>query len=92
MYEGAQRAPPSGLRDAANRKYLRAAFRAKALPAGTTVWKRHLVGLFDCDLLAARAPACWAGDLFVYWSFHRASIGFALDSLEVAAGIPKSPC
>ena len=48
---------------AANSEQRGAAFRAVALPAGPTIRQCHLARVGDGDLLAADAPALWAGVL-----------------------------
>ena len=55
----------AGRRFAADSEQRRAAFGAVALPAGPTVRQCHLARLGDGDLLAADAPALWAGVLYL---------------------------
>jgi hypothetical protein len=50
---------------AADSEQRRAAFGAVALPAGPTVRQGHLAGVGDGDLLAADAPALWAGVVYL---------------------------
>jgi hypothetical protein len=50
-------------RFAADSEQRRAALRAVALPPGPTVRQGHLARVGDGDLLAADAPALWAGVL-----------------------------
>ena len=63
-------------RFAAYSEQRRAAFRAAAFPAGPTVWQGHLARVGDDDLLAADAPALWAGVLYL--------VGVRLDHVRQA--------